>query len=198
MQHSAWGSTLHGASQEQSRTGQSPPSLCCHLSVTQPRILLAFQAAEAHYWLMLSLSSTSIPKSFFAGLLSSSSPRLYTYLKYLMKLKRQSMIKMCLFLAHSALSLQQDTTEHAEFLLIQKRTGFFTDNRSMAFLTNRNKDWSSRAHKQISNQFLNGLYADSPSSKEVAQIHRNPVSYFFQFFSSLGFPQHKNLTAQTV
>jgi len=46
----------------------------------EPRISLVFQAASAHCWLMLRFSSTRTPKSFSAGLLSRSSPSLYTYL----------------------------------------------------------------------------------------------------------------------
>ena len=46
----------------------------------QPKIQLAFQAARAPCWLMLSFSSTRNPKSFSVGLLSSTSPSLYLYL----------------------------------------------------------------------------------------------------------------------
>ncbi|KAK4812205.1 hypothetical protein QYF61_009097 [Mycteria americana] len=47
-------------------------------AVLQPRIRLAFWAADAHCWVMLSFSSTSTPKSFSLGLLSIHSlPSLY-------------------------------------------------------------------------------------------------------------------------
>ena len=47
----------------------------------EPRILLAFQAASAHCWLMSSFLSTRTPKSFSARLLSrTSSPSFYKYL----------------------------------------------------------------------------------------------------------------------
>jgi len=52
--------------------------LLATLLLMKPRIRLAFWAASAHCRLMLSFSSTSTPKSFSSGLLSShSSPSLY-------------------------------------------------------------------------------------------------------------------------
>ena len=51
------------------------------LLLMQSRIRLVFWAANSHYWLMLSLSSTDIPKSFSSGLLSRPfSPRLVSLL----------------------------------------------------------------------------------------------------------------------
>ncbi|KAK4830147.1 hypothetical protein QYF61_008635 [Mycteria americana] len=42
--------------------------------ISKRRIRLAFWAASAHCWVMLSFSSTNIPKSFSSGLLSIHSP----------------------------------------------------------------------------------------------------------------------------
>jgi len=61
-----------------SRGGQSPPLPAATPQLMQPRILLAFWAAGMCCCLMCSFSSTR--KCFSAGLLSSSSPSLYSYL----------------------------------------------------------------------------------------------------------------------
>ena len=73
-------STPEGDSQGRSRGEQSPSSPCWPpLFLIQPRIPLAFWTGSAHYWLVLNVASTRL-LSFFAGLLSSSSPSLHTYL----------------------------------------------------------------------------------------------------------------------
>ena len=57
------------------------PTLCCHSSLTQTRILFIFEAAGAHCWLTSNFLFIGAPKSFSTRLLSwSSSPSLYTYL----------------------------------------------------------------------------------------------------------------------
>ena len=50
--------------------------------LTQPKIPLAFWAARALCWLMSSFSPTRTPRSFSAGLLSSSSLNLYAHLRF--------------------------------------------------------------------------------------------------------------------
>ena len=65
-----------GLTKEEQR-GQFPPCSCWQPLWMQPRILLVFWAASAHCWFTLSHTSTRTLKSFFAGLLSRSSPSPY-------------------------------------------------------------------------------------------------------------------------
>ena len=77
MQYSRW-----GLIRAEKRVTIPSLSLLTTSLLMQPRILFAFLAAKAHCWLMLSFSSTRIPKLFSAGLLSRGySPSLYTYLE---------------------------------------------------------------------------------------------------------------------
>jgi len=78
MQYSRWG--LTGAEQRERIISLTMLSA---LLLMQPRIQLALWATSAHYWLALIFSFTRIPKSFFTGLLSVSSPSLHTYLELL-------------------------------------------------------------------------------------------------------------------
>ena len=58
-----------GLTRVEERVRISSLTLLATLLGKQPRIQLAFWAANAHYWVMLSVWSTNTPKSFSAGLL---------------------------------------------------------------------------------------------------------------------------------
>ena len=83
MQDSTWGLT-----RAEQRDRITSLYLLAMLLLMQPRIQLTFWTASTHCWVMSSFSSTSPPKSFLSGLLSTpSSPSLYRYWSGQFKLK---------------------------------------------------------------------------------------------------------------
>ena len=85
--HPTWPWTLPGRGQPQLLW-----ALLAMLVLMQPRIWLAFLAASAHCWLMLSFSSTSTPKCFSSELLSGHSPPTLFWTMVLLLNERQNRI----------------------------------------------------------------------------------------------------------